>query len=477
MRKTKIICTLGPSTEDDQILKDLMVNGMDVARLNFSHGNHESHQKVINRIKNLRKTLDLPVAILLDTGGPEIRLGNFAEGSVVLVDGQNFTLKTEEVSGDSHGISITYKNLYKDVTIGNHILIDDGLVEMEVQEISGTDIVCKVIHGGKVSDHKGVNVPNVELTMPYINEKDKKDIAFGVENQVDYIAASFVRSAKDIQELRSLLHELHGEHIKIISKIENRQGVDNLEEILELSDGIMVARGDLGVEIPIREIPSIQKKMINKIYHSGKIAITATQMLDSMMKNPRPTRAETTDVANAIYDGTSAIMLSGETAAGLYPVEALKTMVEIAEYTESDINYDKRFRNLDKLQISSTTVTDAISHATCMTAIDVDARAIITVTKSGRTARMISRYRPKCPILGATPDEHTYYQLSLSWGVKPMMMKEETNSDKLLSSALLLAREQGLLKEEELAVITAGLPLGVSGNTNLLRVMSCKNDL
>lgn len=470
MRKTKIICTLGPATESPEILRDLMCNGMDVVRFNFSHGTHASHLQSIEKVKNMRKELDLPVAILLDTKGPEIRLGNFANNSVELKAGDEFCLTTEDIPGNEKKVSITYKQLPQDVSAGSRILIDDGLVEMVAERVTDTEIWCRVKNGGVISTHKGVNIPNGKLSMPYMNDTDRSDILFGIENQVDFIAASFVREAADIKELRAFLQENGGEDIKIISKIENRQGVDNIDEILEVSDGIMVARGDLGVEIPIQEIPSIQKMMIHKVYNAGKIVITATQMLDSMMKNPRPTRAEATDVANAIYDGTSAIMLSGETAAGKYPVEALKTMVEIAEYTENDIDYEKRFRMYHSL--TNPDITDAISHATCMTAIDINASAIITVTFSGWTARMISRYRPKCPILSCTPSEKTYRQLNLSWGVKPLMIEEETDTEQLLQKALDKAVENDCLQKGETAVITAGIPLGISGTTNLLRVMT-----
>lgn len=470
MRKTKIICTLGPATADDKVLESLMLEGMNVARINFSHGTDEEHRAVIDRVKNLRTRLDLPVAILLDTKGPEIRLKDFKDGKVELVEGETFTLTNREVEGTNEIVSITYADLVKDVKAGGTILIDDGLVEMTIQSVTDTDIVCRVDNGGVISNHKGVNVPNVDLSMPFISDKDLADIKFGISNNVDFIAASFVRCADDVNQIRDILARQNRQDIKIISKIENRQGVNNIDEILEASDGIMVARGDLGVEIPIAEVPAIQKMLIAKAYNVGKIVITATQMLDSMMRNPRPTRAEATDVANAVYDGTSAIMLSGETAAGQYPVEALKTMVEIAEYAERDINYENRFKKLDKADKMN--CADAISHATCMMSIDIDAKCIITVTKSGTTARMISRYRPACPIVGCTPVRKSFYQMSLYWGVKPVMIYEETSTEELFMGAMDKTRKADMIEEGEQAILTCGVPLGQSGTTNLIRVMT-----
>ena len=468
MKKTKVICTLGPATAKDEILEQLMINGMNVARINFSHGTEEEHLHTIERVKTMREKLGLPVALLLDTGGPEIRLGCFENGRIQLKKNQEFILTTKEVTGDENRVSISYPNLIQDITEGARILIDDGLIELTVKQLTTDEIVCQVINGGSVSDHKGVNVPNTNLSMPFVNEKDKQDLIFGVKQDFDYVAASFVRCAEDVKELRQVLTDHGGADICILAKIENRQGVDNIDEILAASDGVMVARGDLGVEIPIQEVPAIQKMIIKKTCEAGKIVITATQMLDSMMKNPRPTRAEATDVANAIYDGTSAIMLSGETAAGKYPVEALRTMVEIAEYTERDIDYEKRFRMLDKSW--NPDVTDAISHATCVTALDINAAAIVTVTKSGRTARMISRYRPKCPILGCTPSEKTYRQMSLSWGVIPLRINEVTDTEELFAEAIHRVVENKNLSGGDIAVITAGVPLGMSGTTNLIRV-------
>lgn len=422
MRKTKIICTLGPATEDDQVLKELMIEGMNVARFNFSHGDHAQHKRNLERVRSFREELGLPIAALLDTKGPEIRVKNFKEGKVILKNGQEFTLTTREIEGDEHAVSITYKNLVHDVKAGTRILIDDGLISMRVETITETDIICVVENGGPVSNHKGVNVPNVPLSMPYVSEKDKEDIVFGIEQGFDFIAASFVRTADDILEIRDILSQHNCNFINIIAKIENMQGVENIDEIIRVSDGVMIARGDMGVEIPLEDVPSIQKMIIKKVYNAEKIVITATQMLDSMMKNPRPTRAEATDVANAIYDGTSAIMLSGETAAGLYPVEALKTMVRIAERTEADIDLVKRFNNRESLV--NPDITNAIAHATCTTAMDLNATAIVTVTKSGKTARMISKYRPSCPIIGCSPYENVWRQLNLSWGVFPLMVEE-----------------------------------------------------
>jgi pyruvate kinase len=468
LRKTKIICTLGPATDDDEVLRKLMLEGMDVARFNFSHGDHAQHRKNKDRIEKLRDELGLPVATLLDTKGPEIRVGDFKEGKVELVEGQTFTLTTDDVLGDQAKVSITYKNLVNDVKPGDTILIDDGLINMKIEKVTGTEIVCRVENGGPVSNHKGVNVPRVNLTMPYISDVDREDIIFGIKNDFDFIAASFVRSADDILEIRKILDEYDCDNINIIAKIENMQGVDNIDEIIRVSDGIMVARGDMGVEIPLEDVPIIQKMIIKKVYNADKQVITATQMLDSMMIHPRPTRAEATDVANAIYDGTSAIMLSGETAAGKYPVEALHTMKTIAERAEMDIDYNKRFFSRDAVQ--NPDITSAISHATCTTAIDLAAAAIITVTKSGKTARMLSKYRPKCPIIGCTPVPKVARQINLSWGVQPLVIKEENNTDDLFEHSVDAAKRNGYVKDGEVVVITAGVPLGVTGTTNLIKV-------
>lgn len=480
-RKTKIVCTLGPSTDDEKVLRSLIEEGMNVARFNFSHGPHEEQMGRLKMLRKLREELNRPVAALLDTKGPEIRLMEFASGKVELKNGQIFTLTTEEIQGDEKRVSITYKNLPEDVKPGNTILIDDGLIGMEVmrvQPVAGAkpaadgsvpmDIVCTVMNGGVVSNRKGVNVPNVNLSMPYISEKDYSDIVFAVENDYDFIAASFVRTADDVLAIRKILEEKGGEDIHIIAKIENMQGVQNMDEIIRVADGVMVARGDMGVEIPLEDVPVIQKMMIKKVSGAGKVVITATQMLDSMMKHPRPTRAEATDVANAIYDGTSAIMLSGETAAGLYPVEALKTMVRIALRTEQDINYLQRFRQSQVM--SNPDVTNAISHATCMMAGDLNAAAIITVSKSGRTARMVSKYRPVSPIIGACLTGKVYRQLGLSWGVVPLLLEQKDKADELFDYAVDTAEEAGIIEKGDVVVLTAGVPLGVSGTTNLIKV-------
>ena len=480
-RKTKIVCTLGPATDKEGVLKRLIEEGMNVARFNFSHGDHEEQLGRLQMLQKLRKELKRPVAALLDTKGPEIRLKDFTDGKVELKDGQTFTLTTDEIMGDATRVSITYKNLPEDVKPGDHILIDDGLIGMEVKEIKVTpgakadkdgkkpkDIICQVLNGGMISNRKGVNVPNVELSMPYISEKDYGDIVFAVEHDYDFIAASFVRTADDVLAIRKILAEKGGEDINIIAKIENMQGVQNIDDIIRVSDGIMVARGDMGVEIPLEDVPVIQKMIIKKVYDAGKKVITATQMLDSMMKHPRPTRAEATDVANAIYDGTSAIMLSGETAAGMYPIEALKTMVRIAVRTEQDINYLQRFKM--RKTMSNPDVTNAISHATCTMAGDLNAAAIITVTKSGRTARMVSKYRPNCPIIGGCLTEKIYRQLALSWGVIPLMIEEKTQAEELFDYAVDAAEAAGIISKGDVVVLTAGVPLGVSGTTNLIKV-------
>lgn len=468
MRKTKIVCTLGPATEREGVLKELIMAGMNVARFNFSHASHDEHLGRLQELRRLSKECNKPVAALLDTKGPEIRIKEFKNGKVELVKDQTFTLTARDVLGDEQIVSITYKELINDVCMGSTILIDDGLIELTVTAITDTDIVCIVKNNGIVSNNKGVNVPNINLTMPFISKKDRDDIIFAVEAGFDFIAASFVRSAEDIRDIHKILKEYGNPPIHIIAKIENMQGVTNIDEIIEVADGIMIARGDMGVEIPYEEVPVIQKMIIKKAYSEGKPVITATQMLDSMMKNPRPTRAETTDVANAVYDGTSAIMLSGETAAGLYPVEALKTMAKIAVRTENDIDYKKRFHQRESNGTPS--VTDAISRATVTTAHELDAKMIITVTQSGRTARMISKYRPSCPLISCTTDEMVYRQLCLTWGVTPLLTKLEHDTFELINNSVRAVEEAGLLSSGELTVVTAGVPLGVTGNTNLVKV-------
>ncbi|QHI72411.1 pyruvate kinase [Aminipila terrae] len=468
MRKTKIVCTLGPSTMEDDILRNLMIEGMNVARLNFSHGDHEQHAKNLQRIRQMRDELSLPIATILDTKGPEIRVRKFENDKIVLEQGQHFTLTTRDIMGTQDIASITYLDLPKDVHAGMKILIDDGLIELKVIEVGETDIECEVENGGPVSNNKGVNVPNSSLSMPFISPTDYDDIVFGIEQNVDFIAASFVRTAEDVLSIKKILKEREGNNIKIIAKIENMEGVENIDKIIEVSDGVMVARGDMGVEIPLEDVPVLQKIIIKKCIAAGKIVITATQMLDSMMKNPRPTRAEATDVANAIYDGTSAIMLSGETAAGAYPVEALQTMVKIAERAEEDINYKNRFAQ--SKEFGKPDVTTAISHATCTTSMDLDAAAIITVTASGRTAHMLSKYRPDCQIIGCTSNACVWRQLNLVWGVTPLIIPEYQNTRDLFNSAVAAANKAGYVECGEIVVLTAGVPIGTTGTTNILKV-------
>ncbi|MBU5344782.1 pyruvate kinase [Paenibacillus sp. LC231] len=468
MRKTKIVCTIGPSSESLENTKKLIMAGMNVARLNFSHGDFEEHG---NRIKNIRQAceeLNKTVAILLDTKGPEIRTGKLEVEPIELVQDEYITLTTEEILGDKNRLSITYKELPQDVQVGSTILIDDGLIGLTVVEIQGTEIRCRIVNGGTIKSKKGVNVPGVAISLPGITEKDANDIIFGIEQGIDFIAASFVRKASDVLEIRELLKKHNGEHIQIISKIENQQGVDNLDEILEVSDGLMVARGDLGVEIPAEEVPLVQKRMIEKCNLAGKPVITATQMLDSMQRNPRPTRAEASDVANAIFDGTDAIMLSGETAAGKYPVESVLTMSRIAEKAESALNYREMF--LKQRIAQDTSVTEAISQSVAISALDLNAKAIISSTESGQTARMVSKYRPEAPIVAVTTQDRTLRRLALTWGVTPVKGEQASSTDEMFDYALQGGVKSGLVKEGDLVVITAGVPLGRSGSTNLLKV-------
>ncbi len=468
MRKTKIICTIGPSSESEERLRELMIAGRNVARFNFSHGTHEEHKKKFDRVIKVSSELGMQVATMLDTKGPEIRLKDIEGGRTELVSGQKFILTTEDILGNNEKVAITYKNLKDDITVGTTILIDDGLIEMVVDALEETDIICTVVNGGPISNHKGVNVPGAVLSMPYISEVDRSDIMFGCDMGFDFLAASFVRCREDILEVRKVLDE-HNSHMKIIAKIENMQGIHNLEDILTVSDGIMVARGDMGVEIPMEEVPVMQKRMIKLAEAQGKHVITATQMLESMIKNPRPTRAETTDIANAIYDGTTAIMLSGESAAGLYPVEAVKTMARIAERTEQDIDYNGRMKKREN--IDGFDVTTAISHATCTTAMDLKAAAIVTVTISGFTAGMIARYKPNCPIIACSVSPRICRQLSLSWGVTPVWIARESTTDDLFEEAVRAVEEAGYVKKGDKVVLTAGVPLGVSGKTNMIRVV------
>ena len=472
MRKTKIICTMGPATDNIEVLRAMARAGMNVARFNFSHGSHEEHKQRIDRVKAVREEYNLPIALLLDTKGPEIRTGDMQDGKIFLKKGEQIRLTPRACLGTPSKISITYPDLYQDVQAGTSILIDDGLIELRVEQTQEQDILCRVLNDGAVSNHKGINVPDVHLSIPYLSDKDKSDIQFGIEQGVDFVAASFVRTADDVQQLRMLIDENGGAHINIIAKIENQQGVENIDGIVSLADGVMIARGDMGVEIPAEDVPPIQKMLIKKVASAGKQVITATQMLDSMMKNPRPTRAEVTDVANAIYDGTGAIMLSGETAAGLYPVEAVTMMARIAERTENDIDYRKRF--FVRTRKANPDITDAICHATCTTAYDLNARDIVTVTKSGRSARMVARYRPSCGIIGCTPTKKVWYQLNLAWGVTPVLLSETDDVFDLFDSALETAKNQGLMQSGDLAVITSGVPIGVSGTTNMIRVQVVK---
>ena len=468
MRKTKIICTLGPATDDKEVLKQLMLNGMDVARINMSHQGHAVHKKRADMVKELREELHLPIALLLDTKGPEIRTGSYKTDFVELKKGQTFTLTTDDVIGDNTICSVSFKNLPNDLKSGDKILISDGLVEMEVKEIIGNNIICNILNDGILSAQKGINIPGVKLSLPFISKQDEDDIAFAVEQDFDFIATSFTRTGDDVMSLRRELQKNKCNKIRIICKIENNEGVDNIDDIIHASDGIMVARGDLGVEVPLEDIPIIQKQLISKVYKAGKQVITATQMLESMMHNPRPTRAESTDVANAIYDGTSAIMLSGETAAGDYPIEALKTMALIAERAEEAIDYVAQFKARNVIEKRD--VTSAISHATVTTAHDLNAKAILTVSKSGETAKMISKYRPNCPIISGTTEPNVFRQMNMSWGVIPVMTEEQISTDELFDHIVNVSTENGLVKNGDLCVITAGVPLGVSGTTNLLKV-------
>ena len=474
MRKTKIICTLGPSTDKDGVLRELIANGMNVARFNFSHGSHEEHKGRLDLLKSLREELGKPVAALLDTKGPEIRLKDFKNGTEMLEAGQTFTLTTRDVEGTKEICSITYKDLPQDVAPGGAIMLDDGLIKLQIQTVNDTDIVCTVLNNGKIKNKKGVNVPGVHLSMPYMSQRDKDDIIFGIEQGYDFIAASFVRTAQDVYDIRNLLNQ-YDSNIRIIAKIENREGVNNIDSILAAADAVMVARGDLGVEIDFTELPGIQKTIIDRSFSFGKPIVTATQMLDSMMVNPRPTRAEISDVANAIYDGTSAIMLSGETAAGAYPVEALKTMSAIAERTEQEGHYLRG--RLMEPNTGKISVSDATAHAACLTAKDVNAAAIVTVSESGTTARLLSKYRPQQPIIACVMKEQVQRQLSLSWGITSLMMPLAHSTDELIEMSTALAKENGFLHNGELAVVTAGVPVGISGTTNMIKIHMVGNCL
>lgn len=472
MRRTKIVCTLGPASSDAEIIRQMLMAGMDVARVNFSHGEHESHGRTIDNFRAVRDALGKPASVMLDTKGPEIRTGNFKDKKVMLEEGQTFTLTTKDVEGDNTICSITYKMLPSELKKGDTVLIDDGKIRMTVNETNDTDIICTVHNGGPVSNHKGINVPKVHLHMDFLSPVDKSDILFGIEKNVDYVAASFVRSAADVRDLRNFLDANGGREIKIISKIENLEGIDNFEEILALSDGIMVARGDMGVEVEFERLPGIQKRFIKRCQQSGKICITATQMLESMISNPVPTRAEITDVANAVFDGTSAVMLSGESAMGQYPVEAVKAMAKISRQAEHD---DPRFvPGNDNIwhEMDASDTTNAVGHAACTLAKDIRAAAIMAITKTGYTATRMAKFRPSTRIIAATPHDKTFHQLALVWGIHPVMVENLQNVDVLIYRCMEESRKEGLLSRGDKVVISAGVPLDVPGNTNMIRVES-----
>lgn len=471
MRKTKIVCTLGPSTDDYAVLKSMIRAGMNVARLNFSHSTYDEHKMRMDMVKRARKELGMPVAILLDTKGPEIRIKTFKNGVAELKKDSKFTLTTRDIEGDENGVSVSYEDLPKYVQKGARILVNDGLIELSVTSVNATDIVTTVLNDGTLTNRKSINMPDTFIDMPYLSDVDRADIEFGIAQDVDYIAMSFVRTVDDVRIVKRLLNEHDANNIQLIAKIENRSGVDNMVSILAECDGVMVARGDMGVEIPFEELPGIQKEMISYCYRQGKKVITATQMLESMITNPRPTRAEISDVANAVYDGSSAIMLSGETAAGKYPVEAVRTMATIAEHAESGINFKKRFHVLEP---DIKTVTDAVSHSTCEAAFDLDAKAIIAVSQSGYTARKISRFRPSAPIIAPTTSAKAYNQLAMNWGVFPTLSKMQDSSDELFRHVINCAINTGIVAEGDLVVIAAGVPVGVSGNTNTMRIEHVK---
>ena len=467
MRKTKIICTMGPSVDNEETLRELMLAGMNAARFNFSHGTHETHLATLNKVKHVRDELGIALATILDTRGPEIRIRSFADGPIYLAEGDSFTLTTRDVPGTKEIVSVSYDNLHEELIPGCRVLIDDGLIELVVESISGQDIACTVRSGGQLSNHKSINIPDVHIHLPSLTEKDRDDLRFAVEQDFDFIAASFVRKAEDVRDIRRCLNEYGGENIRIISKIENREGVDNLSEIIAESDGLMVARGDLGVEIPAYEVPILQKRMIKETSMAGKPVITATQMLDSMIRNPRPTRAEVSDVANAVFDGTSCVMLSGETASGKYPVEAVQTMADTVLAAENATDYWGRFSRFQFKPGRS--INDAVTHTCCLTAMDLEADAILTPTQSGHTARMISRFRPACPIVALTTTERARRQLSISWGVTPLLAGYVDSTDRLFSMCVQTALKEGVVQSGQMAVITAGVPIGRAGSTNLIK--------
>lgn len=470
MRKTKIVCTIGPASKDEKVLREMLLSGMNVARINFSHGTHEEHKETIETFRKVRDQLGYPAAVLLDTKGPEIRIRDFVNGKEWLYDGQDFTLTTEDIMGNAERVAVTYKDLPKEVAPGNLVLINDGKIVIRVKETTDTEVKGTVVHGGEISNHKGINLPNVNLNMQYMSDQDRADILFGIENKVDYIAASFTRTVGDIRLVRELLDQNGGQDIKVIAKIESTQGIENFEEILQCADGIMVARGDMGVEVAYEKLPGIQKRFIRRCVQSGKIVITATQMLESMITSPIPTRAEITDVANAVFDGTTAVMLSGETAAGRYPVEALQTMAKIAEQAEEDQN-TVQTREMVWHEMDALDVTNAVGHAACTLAKDIRAGAIMAITKTGYTASRMSKFRPETMIIGATPYEKTFHQLSLAWGVCPIMANYRYDIEELFAHCARKAILAGLIKTGDKVVITAGLPVDVPGNTNIIRVV------
>ena len=467
MRKTKIICTLGPAVDHAETIERLIRTGMNAARFNFSHGSHAEQLARLNMFKKVRDTLGAPVATILDTKGPEIRIKTYADGPVTLEQGQGFILTTDDVPGDGHRVSVTYANLHKEVGPGCRILVDDGLIELRVQKVEGHEIHCEVENGGPLSSNKSINIPDVHILLPSLTDKDREDLKFAVDNDFDFIAASFVRKASDVEDIRAELRKHGGDNIRIIAKIENREGVENLEGIIAASDGIMVARGDLGVEIPAHEVPILQKKMIKATIRAGLPVITATQMLDSMIRNPRPTRAEVSDVANAVFDGTSCVMLSGETAGGKYPVEALTAMTGIVEEAEASIDYWRHFQK--QRVVPASNINDAITHTCCLTAKDLDAKAILAATNSGRTARMICRFRPSCPVAALTMHEKVRRQLNICWGVIPFLTGEVNSTDRIFSLSAEVALKERLVQAGDTVVITAGVPLGKSGSTNLIK--------
>ncbi|MCR5227065.1 MAG: pyruvate kinase [Eubacterium sp.] len=467
MRKTKVICTIGPASDNEETIRKLIEEGMAVARMNFSHGTYEEQKKKFDLVKKVRGDLRQPIAIMLDTKGPEYRIGTFENHSIELNDGDTFTFTTDDVVGNQEKVSVSYKNLIENLEVGDRILVNNGLVIFEVTEISGNDAICKCLAGGVLSDKKSMNFPNKVLDQPFLSEQDKSDLLFGIQNGADYVAASFVSTEKDVLEMREFLDQNGGKEVEIIAKIENRSGVEHVEEICKYSDGIMIARGDLGVEIPGMEVPSVQKYLISKCRMLGVRVITATEMLESMIKNPRPTRAEISDVANAVYDGTSAVMLSGETASGKYPVEALKTMVQTIEFTETKINYKKRFHNAD-FEVRST--LDAVSHSVCNMAIDVDAKCIIVNSLSGRTARMVSRFRCPVDIIGMTTSAKVWRKLNLSWGLTPVMCGMYDSMEEMFANSVQEATAALGLQKGDNVVITGGMVNGTSGNTNLIKV-------